>query len=469
MWCLKALHPSDPAVDITGLPDQFSGSTTCLNLQQVNSVKAHPSATGTYSVDVMFNPDVASFGYAKITDSVGTRFIEFINTQATSNGSTTDYPGALANTLSWFERWRLVYAGLSCYQDGPALSNQGTVAACQVPMRGHEYHAYPSFATGTSTAVGFAFSTSRKLKAYQTNDMPSYEKSQAMPNAFFGESKNGVYMPLRLGPNHQDWHSAEDLSHYVCSADENTSATFYPNVPWTTQASSNIQNIDYIFPAITANDQVIRWPTMVDQDAGTADTLFGHAPHPSLRSFAWMLAGDNNTSKVFRTDSRSLQLPQLAENVGHLSFRNLAVSTGLQFYFRVGVEAQCTVGSPYVPYLKVAPEYDQRAVESYFKISRELKDAYPVEFNDLGKLWDVIKQAARVVSGGLSFVPGPVGMIASGVHRLLQPTQPSGVALVAPPQMARADKPPAAALERAQRTVSAPVKRRTAMVKTRRT
>lgn len=372
-----------------------------------------------------------------------------MNTQVTPGGSTTDYSGAVANISAWFERWRLIYAGLSCYQDGPALSNQGTVASCQVPMETTEFHAFPSFTTGTSTNVATSFCTSKVCSAYQANDLPSYERSQAMPNAFFGESKNGVYLPLRLGSNHQVWRSAKQLTHYVCAPDESTAAGFFPQVPFNIGLHTTAAMPNYIFPAVTANDAVIRWPVVTT--AGDADVLLGHAPHPALRSFAWDLDDDSDAARITRADPRTLMMPQLAENVGHLSFRNLAVATGLQLYFRVGIEAQCPLGSPYVPYLKVAPEYDQTAVEMYYKVSRELKDAYPVEFNDLGKLWDVIKNAVRVVSGGLSFVPGPVGMIAGGINRLVTP---SGVTLTSPPNPSPADKPPAAALERAQKVAA---------------
>lgn len=34
---------------------------------------------------------------------------------------------------------------------------------------------------------------------------------------------------------------------------------------------------------------------------------------------------------------------------------------------------------------------------TYFRISRELKDGYPADYNDLGKILDVIKGAAKFV------------------------------------------------------------------------
>ncbi len=452
LWCLKALHPSDPAVDIGGLPDQFSGATTCLNLQQVWPIKPDPGASGTYSVDILFNPDAVSFGYARVSDSVGTRYVELVNTQITPGGSLTDYFGGLTNLMNWFERWRLIYAGLTVYQDGPALSNQGSVAVAQYPFEPSVLTAFPAFAAGNNTGTaGQAPGSLYPLALYAASDLPSYEKSQVMPNAYFSESKNGVYLPLRLGPNHQKWHSGKELMHFVASTDETNVVANYPACAWNNNGEQKI------FPAYYSDGSNIVWP-----EGGTsvalATCMSGHPPHPALKSFGWECVGSAANSPIRRAAGNRLMAPQLAEIVGSLCFRNLSVSTGLQLYCRAGVEAQCSLGSPYAPYLKVAPAYDPAAVEMYYKISRELKDAYPSEYNDLGKLWGTIKEAAKAVvpavTGVLSGVPGPIGAAASFVDKIVKPT---GMQLVGVPAAAPRDKPPAAAMEREQESLKRPV------------
>jgi hypothetical protein len=107
----------------------------------------------------------------------------------------------------------------------------------------------------------------------------------------------------------------------------------------------------------------------------------------------------------------------LSGNVAHVSARNLALSTSYSFFFRYGIEMQVKPDSFLAPQMKLSPPYDPVALDSYFAIARELKDAYPSDYNDLGKLWDVIKSAASVALPVLSMA-GPYGKSAAMVGRL---------------------------------------------------
>jgi hypothetical protein len=50
--------------------------------------------------------------------------------------------------------------------------------------------------------------------------------------------------------------------------------------------------------------------------------------------------------------------------------------------------------------------HDQVALDTYFAIARELKDAYPADYNDLGKIWDAISAASKKALPFLKKVPG---------------------------------------------------------------
>jgi hypothetical protein len=52
--------------------------------------------------------------------------------------------------------------------------------------------------------------------------------------------------------------------------------------------------------------------------------------------------------------------------------------------------------------------YDCRALDTYFAIARELKDAYPADYNDLGKIWDIISRVGKKVLPVLKVMPGPI-------------------------------------------------------------
>jgi hypothetical protein len=128
----------------------------------------------------------------------------------------------------------------------------------------------------------------------------------------------------------------------------------------------------------------------------------------------------------------------------------MSYQSNLTLVFRAGYELQCQPTSTYSSYLRLSPPYDPIAINDYYAISRELKDAYPSDYNDWGKLWNVIKSAARTV---IPFVRG-LGPIGAGVAAvgdlLLGPAdKPSNVA------NGPRDSLPAATVERAQRVKEA--------------
>jgi hypothetical protein len=97
----------------------------------------------------------------------------------------------------------------------------------------------------------------------------------------------------------------------------------------------------------------------------------------------------------------------------HICARNLAVTTSFSFFVRCGIEMQVTPSSVLSPQLQLSPPYDAVALNSYFQIARELKDGYPSEYNDLGKMWDSISKVARRILPVVSLIPG--AKIASGI------------------------------------------------------
>jgi hypothetical protein len=118
-------------------------------------------------------------------------------------------------------------------------------------------------------------------------------------------------------------------------------------------------------------------------------------------------------------------------------------------------------GTSLVSFAKVSPPYDPVAITEYYRLSRELKDAYPAEYNDLGKLWDVVKKAASFVSPVVKLLPGgdAVTRVGSAIKDAVDP-------LLDKKAETRGDKQPAAALERqleanhAQAAVVRPVRPR---------
>lgn len=337
-----------------------------MNYQSVYTISPGAGTTGTWSLDGQLIPGPLSFGAATYTDSAGVHAVEFINTQI---------PGAthgdrLAGFLSDFTRWRLAYAAVTIYQDGPDLANQGTVVVCQKPVSPARY---TLDAGDLQSAAGLGFHPAFHLEA---PDLPNYTTSQSMPNAYFGRSREGAYIPLKLTHSHQAWHSQADLQFQATNAAISSYA-------------SNVYGGRLILPTSLA-DNVSAYPYLSCNDVH-------------------LKAGDPANNAIYGSVTSNF----CNENWADFSFRNMAVTTSLSLFFRFGFEMQTQPGSVLTPHLKLSPEYDPQSIDTYFKISRELKDGYPADFNDLGKIWDVISSVAKSVAPALTMIPG-IGPAVSG-------------------------------------------------------
>lgn len=368
-WCVKALHPSDPVTDVQGVPDECSSPTVLLQYNQVYRVTPDPSiTTSNWGFDLTVIPNLLAPGCVVVRDSVGTipanGLYNFLNQAFRPPGiSVPTYAQLLAQfrTLG-IESHRLVYLGVTGYQDGPALADQGTLVAAQWEV------ARRKFVYGAGSGSGLFFGTQRGAR-YQVNDTADYGTLQFMPNAYFGASKEGVYLPLKLTSNHQKWVSSADLEGTITG--------------WN-----------------GVNDQTVV--------AYTSPGLTKIPPFPSLET---TYVTSTPTSVSFDGD---LTYKPLNGQWGGISCRNLSVQTSFAFYVRMGIEVRVSPDSMLASQQRVSPPYDPLAIASYHRISRELKDAYPADFNDLGKIWEVIKNVARVALPVVGSF-GPIGAGISGV------------------------------------------------------
>jgi len=359
---LKALHPSDPITEVRGIPDRSAVPSVALNYQSTFTLTPEAAATGTWSCDLALLPHPVNFMYWNKTDSVGTNFGNFMNTQLDGAAHSDKF----ASFRAMAQRWRMTYMSVTLYQDGPDLANQGTIVACQTPVKPTRANSARSFGTYAG-ANGFAFVP---IEAYSVADKPEYTTSQSMPNAYFSRSKEGAYLPLKLTKTCQQWAGADSL--VMCNDTLQTPA----------------YDLAGIIPV------------------GTTATN-GLYPHTNLVQ-CWVLpatgAGGGQATS-----------PMLNDTWGMLSLRNLAVTTSLSLFVRAGFEIQCQPGTPFSSHLKLSPQHDSQALDTYFRISRELKDAYPADYNDLGKIWDVISSVAKTVAPGLGFIPGVGPLLSTAV------------------------------------------------------
>jgi len=327
-----------------------------------------------------------------------------LNTQLAGN----DYAQKSQAFMAYAERWRMTYMSVTCYQDGPDLANQGTLVACQAPVS--------CFIVNPTSlnSVGPFYQAFAHVGGYTASDVPQFDNMQSMPNAYFNRSREGCYMPLKLTETCQQWMTAADclFPTFGVMPDTWESAGVY-YIPAT--------NVKAQYPHFGAN------PLYIDPVTGQG-------------------AGD--------------LIPPMANGLfGMLAARNCAVTTSFTFFIRAGYEIQVKPGTMYTTHLKLSPPYDALALDTYFAISRELKDAYPSDYNDLGKIWDNISSVLRMVSPLLKGVPGFGNLLSAGAKGIAMGgdmiKQIVTSKKMAKSKQGRGDQPSQAVKERAQETKTA--------------
>lgn len=375
---------------------------------------------GTWGFDLTVMPNLLVPLYFVKVDSLGaaTEAGNYLNLSFTPPGVASPSYGDIFNQWSALgvEAHRLIAMSVTAYQDGPALANQGTVTSAQWPVARSKWYANSAYSVGGVPTPHYIAST--RIASYTDNDFARYERSQHLPNAYFSESKEGCYLPLRLTRTCQHWTTEADLEFIGDTTMPGTNG----NMVLATVAGMPDRHAPP-FPALSA--------------ARSNDVLL----NPNFGG-VW---GD----RVFKP---------LNDTWGGISCRNLSYQTSYAFYIRQVVECRVTPTSLLAPQVQMSPPYDPTAIAAYFRINRELKDAYPADFNDLGKIWDVIKGAAKVALPALGLLPGPIGMVGKAGSAILSGME--GITSAStrfrgnsngPSTRGARDTPPAASLQRAQR------------------
>lgn len=420
-WVTKALHPADAITECRGIPDESACPSAILTYNTVYRITP-PVGETSWGFDVSIIPNAISQAFVRVltaADGISSQY-NFLNQQLTPPGVVSPtYAQLLAQFRSLgIEAHRLVYMGVTAYQDGPALADQGTIVAAQWDVARLKYGTV--LTDTTPTGIGYG---TRRTVGYTENDYARYATSQYLPNAYFSQSKSGCYLPIRLSGNEK----------------------------WVTDADLEMFTNPLVGPG-TFNDGLVTFPT-----AAAA----GIPPFPSLVR-PWFSPGAEtlNGDSVFKP---------LNSVWGAISARNLSNQTSFAFYIRMAIECRVSPTSVYASQVRMSPMYDPVAMASYWRISRELKDAYPADYNDLGKIWDVIKRAAKMVLPVTSML-GPTGAAISGgvgaAVDLIDSIRKKPSSAPASGLRGEANPPPAAALDRVRKAIAAaPVKRDTRKIK----
>lgn len=226
------------------------------------------------------------------------------------------------------------------------------------------------------------------------------------PDAYVAPSRDGVYMPLRLSGPVQPFvrsvagpavHVYNGLAGYL-----NTDAS-----SWPVGAAITPINAELALTASANIPWVFAFPLTALEDSGTP-------PHPVTLTQLNFDTGYDNV------------------NTGVMIWRGLQGSSGggfgssLQVKVIAGLEIAPTPSQGDAVFTQHPAPFEPRALEAYYKLCLELKDAYPARFNSfedilgaigdvVGKVWSNVEPA---IVGGLSSIANAgVGMLQNAVGR----------------------------------------------------
>jgi hypothetical protein len=115
----------------------------------------------------------------------------------------------------------------------------------------------------------------------------------------------------------------------------------------------------------------------------------------------------------------------MGDNFGYISIAGINVAASIVFKMKLVLELKVQAFSSYAPHLRPPPFMDQAAISNYFKIVREMPDAWPAEYNDAGRILRAISGVVKTIGPLLTPVPyvgpalaaisGPASMVLDGI------------------------------------------------------
>lgn len=436
-WCVKALHPSEATVDMVGVPDGNAYPSFVQNFQQNFVISAPPGLTENQSwdFDLVLYSHPTHFGYAsRFNPATSATFDTFYDNVQIGEGFAAD------QTLQmYYNKYRMAYGGVTLYHDAPALRNQGTLIGAQYPLMTREVTVTTIDATPTDRSVPEKRVDNKlqnrevvppvyegcaapmpvvcpQLRAVVRRECDpdpnwnpfvarvpywaspiiahveipkSFAVLQNLPNAYIGLAREGLYCPFRMTSKHK-WRNTKDIKMYA---------------GFSSAANALVEPQGSGTPSVNYNN-IMQIP--IGRNALTTPG----------RETPWGLLGPTGGIGLPSTIIQ-YTVERCSDYVVHIAGRNIDSSARFVAYLRYGFEFQVYPGSIFASFMKTPPVADKLALETYSAIAATLKDGYPSEFNDFGKLLGVIKKAAQTVLPVISPMLGPLGPVANGVASLL--------------------------------------------------
>lgn len=233
-------------------------------------------------------------------------------------------------------------------------------------------------------------------------------------NSYTGKAKEGFYVPLKLDTDHR-------MIPLNTPFQLGGNTTYYSDIHDCASITTNVSESEGQSTPAEA------WPyyCKMPDDYPSRDSDFQYD--------AGMISG-------FET---------AANSVAHVSVRGLNPKASINLVLRLSVEFLPDTSSPEAAYARPAAPPDAMAIKMYTQLAASLPDAFPADYNDRGKLMNLISRVARTIAPALntglsilSAVPGAPGLIGKAGSALLGVAMSKRKSDKAKPQVKAPPAPP---------------------------
>jgi len=389
-WLLRALHPASEE-KCPGLPDQ-SATPVFRPDYRINTTIQAPFGASAWDCFIWTPPgDVNALFWA--TGPAGTDFTQALAPPGCQSGVVRlQQSSTTQQTVQFFDvnnpaitqaaltqnpatkpaGFRHMFKSITITQIASAVADQGQVYAAQyapnirqvgmnipvgydsgVPDPANPGLNYPLYAAGYSTVLPAS-----------EGDLTAMS-----PDFYMGASRDGVYLPLRLSGPNQPFARSVPLGIAYRGGGASAEMTAFDLSGYPLGATLRPTGNRQLLPGSS-----IPW-------------VFTCA----------MWVGDPNAPN---NDRLSLDSGYDNINIGVVIFRGLAGQNGgafgaaLQIKTIAGLEVAPNPEASDRVFTEPPAVYEAKALEAYYSLCLELKDAYPSSYNSLESIWDAIKSVA---------------------------------------------------------------------------
>ena len=302
------------------------------------------------------------------------------------------------------QRYRVIYGACQVIPACSQLYDSGTIEACQQIFNSQTINRV-CHSGNTVSAVGNA--RTELAEIFQDVDFPDSTDTIQNPNALYCRYREGSFMPYKLrNPLFHPYHSVEQVHLLSCdyvvtgASFRATDAGNIVNMTWDNATKSFVRPtgnvvtfakhlylhcfsrvgveffIHFMTAAASAADENLSAEITLPQDhAACFNSAFLTLAGATQGTFRTLSTRSTDANEIAAMNNNMI-LPFGTENLGNFAFKNVSLSAGIKLMFRLGLEILLTAGGVYTMFKHRSPPYDERAIKTYIRCIRLMRDAF---------------------------------------------------------------------------------------------